>query len=67
MSKGYETALPASSQLVLTGPRWSLDPAHGSDTAEGWRLTRLRARTAPERDWQMVPQAGKPGALVAAV
>ena len=47
--------------------RWSLDPAHCSDTAEGWRLTRLRARTAPERDWQMVPQAGKPGALVAAV
>lgn len=32
--------------------RWRLDPAHRPD-GEGWALKRLRARTAPERDWQI--------------
>jgi len=46
--------------------RWSLEPAHEADTSEGWSLTRLRARTAPERVWQMVADAKDAGALVAA-
>ncbi|MGY3439171.1 MULTISPECIES: ImuA family protein [unclassified Marinovum] len=32
--------------------RWKLDPAHHPE-AERWRLARLRARTAPVRDWQV--------------
>ncbi|WP_417523067.1 ImuA family protein [Marinovum sp.] len=38
--------------------RWRLDPAHAPEVP-GWRLTRLRARTAPRRDWQVrLGQAG---------
>ena len=46
--------------------RWSMKPNHGGDAAEGWTLTRLRARTAPEKRWQMGVDVGEPGALVAA-
>ncbi|MGI9391045.1 MAG: ImuA family protein [Boseongicola sp.] len=33
--------------------RWSLDPNHGDSGAEAWRLNRLRARTAPEKNWEV--------------
>ena len=39
--------------------RWRLDPAHRPE-ATGWRLTRLRARTAPVRDWQVRQGAAGP-------
>lgn len=32
--------------------RWKLDPAHQPEAA-GWALTRLRARTAPVKRWQV--------------
>ncbi len=33
--------------------RWSLNPNHGDGGAEAWRLDRLRARTAPEKHWEV--------------
>lgn len=41
--------------------RWALDPAHRPE-AEGWRLTRLRARTAPVKGWDVTMSAA--GAVV---
>ena len=47
--------------LILTpGPggapgvesRWQMEPAHNAD-GRGWALTRLRARTAPVKDWKV--------------
>ncbi len=38
--------------------RWSLSPAHAGD-AEGWRLDRLRARTAPLAAWQVTDRDGR--------
>lgn len=37
--------------------RWRLDPAHRPD-GEGWQLKRLRARTEPEKDWQIGREKG---------
>jgi protein ImuA len=37
--------------------RWSLEPRHRGDDARAWELARLRARTAPEARWQVVPAA----------
>ena len=39
--------------------RWALEPAHGQGGAEGWRLDRRRARTAPEKRWEVT--GGKTG------
>ncbi len=33
--------------------RWSLNPNHGDGGAEAWRLDRLRARTEPEKHWEV--------------
>ena len=43
--------------------RWSLEPAHGQGGAEAWRLDRRRARTAPEKRWQV---SGGPSGLTLA-
>ncbi|MDO6728584.1 hypothetical protein Q4577_01050 [Marinovum sp. 2_MG-2023] len=42
--------------------RWSLTPAHTPETP-GWRLTRLRARTAPVRSWRVQQGADGPELL----
>ncbi len=42
--------------------RWRMDAAHDARTS-GWRLTRLRARTAPVKTWRVVP--GKTGLRLA--
>jgi protein ImuA len=33
--------------------RWSLNPNHGDSGTAAWRLQRLRARTAPEKHWEV--------------
>ena len=33
--------------------RWQMVPAHGDGGQERWTLARLRARTAPEKRWQV--------------
>ncbi len=33
--------------------RWRLDPGHVAPDAEGWRLSRLRAREAPPGTWRV--------------
>ncbi|MGV6850417.1 MAG: ImuA family protein [Marinibacterium sp.] len=80
---GWETAraagAPAPVGLLLTPgtggaqgveTRWHMAPAHGPER-RAWHLTRVRARTAPVREWQvrwhrgsMVadPPAGRPEA-----
>jgi protein ImuA len=35
--------------------RWALDQAHPDSRTRQWRLRRLRARTAPEAEWPVVP------------
>ncbi len=56
---GKSGAAPPLGLLLTPGPeggapgvesRWRLEPAHAPGAA-GWRLSRLRARTAPRRDW----------------
>ncbi len=42
--------------------RWRMDAAHEAQ-ASGWRLTRLRARTAPVKSWRVL--AGKTGPSLA--
>jgi protein ImuA len=37
--------------------RWRLTADHGAGT--GWRLTRLRARAEPPREWRLAPADGK--------
>lgn len=44
--------------------RWHLAPDHGTGQAGQWRLSRLRARTAPQHTWRIVRQA--PAALAVA-
>jgi len=39
--------------------RWRLNADHRPG-AEGWRLTRLRARTAPEAEWRVEPASPPP-------
>ena len=38
--------------------RWHLAPNH-QGTPGGWRLKRLRARTAPQKAWHVAPQRGQ--------
>ncbi len=45
--------------------RWRMDPRHRGDTAQGWELARLRARTAPQKRWA-VRRAAKGGLALGA-
>ncbi|MEM7732273.1 MAG: hypothetical protein AAF280_05755, partial [Pseudomonadota bacterium] len=38
--------------------RWHMQQAHGVET-RAWRLSRLRARTAPPKDWDLCGRPGK--------
>lgn len=48
---------PAAGGAPGVESRWRLDPRHKGDQEPGWRLQRLRARTAPPKTWGLQPAA----------